>query len=49
LRRNYLLKHVIAGKIMRKLEGMEDEEEDVSIYRKSLTKRKGTGNLKRKH
>jgi len=39
----------IAGKIMGKIEGTEDEEEDVSIYRKSLTKRKETGNLKRKH
>jgi len=49
LRRKYLLKHVIAGKIMGKIEGTEDEEEDVSIYRKSLTKRKNPRNLTRKH
>jgi hypothetical protein len=34
---------------MGKIEGKEDEEEDVSIYSKTLTKRKDTGNLKRKH
>jgi len=34
---------------MGKIEGTEDEEEDVSLYRKSLTKLNGTGDLKRKN
>jgi len=44
LRRNCLLKHVIEGKI----EGREDEEEDVSSYL-TLRKKWNTGNCKMKH
>jgi hypothetical protein len=42
--RNYLLKHVIEGKIEGRLEVMEDEEEAVSSYWVILRKREGTVN-----
>jgi hypothetical protein len=38
--RNYLLKHVIAGKTTENVEGTEDEKGDGSLYRKTLAKRK---------
>jgi hypothetical protein len=42
--RNCLIKQVIARNIEERIEGWEDEEEDVSSYRMSLRKREGTGN-----
>jgi hypothetical protein len=44
LSRNCLLKHVIEGKKKERIEGREDEGEDVSSYRATLRKREDTGN-----
>jgi len=42
LYRNCLLKHYIVGKIDRRIEVREEEEEDVSSYKIALRKREGT-------
>jgi hypothetical protein len=42
---NWLLKHVIEGKI----KGQEDEEEDVNSYWMALRKTEGTGISKRQY
>jgi hypothetical protein len=44
LRRNCLLKHVIEGKLVGRLERREDEGEDVRSYWMTLMKREDTGN-----
>jgi hypothetical protein len=44
LRRNCLLKHVIEGKLEGRIQMTEDEEEGVSGYWMTLTKREDTGN-----
>jgi hypothetical protein len=44
LRRDHLLKHIIERKIEIGYKRWEDEEEDVSAYWVTLSKRKGTGN-----
>jgi hypothetical protein len=48
-RKNCVLKHVIEGKIERRIEVTEDEEEDISRYCMTLRKLEDTGNRKRTH
>jgi hypothetical protein len=44
LHKNFLLKHVIEGKIEGRIELTGDEQEDVSSYWMTLRKREDTGN-----
>jgi hypothetical protein len=49
LRRNFLLKYVIGGKIKGKNKWREEEEEDVGRYWMALNIGEDTGNWKRKY
>jgi len=49
LRGNYLLKHVVEGKIEGRRDVTGRQEEDISSYWMALRKGDGVGNWKRKH